>query len=91
MTDTDTLTFSQGTRIMIEIVVFTILYFIYLKLMNPDKPFFIDLVVTSGLFALWLFSIAIIGNIAISLTVPSSREAPVGRVATDPDYRSLFP
>lgn len=88
MVDTDILTFGQGIRIMIEIVVFIILYFVYLNLTNPDKPFFIDLIVTSGLLALWLFSIAIIANIAISLTVPSSREAPVSRMDK---YQTLFP
>lgn len=91
MANTDTLTFGQGIRILVEIVVFIVIYFLYLKLMQPDEPFFINLIVTTVLFAIWLFSVSILSNISMALTVPSTREASVARRASDPGYQSLFP
>jgi hypothetical protein len=72
--NTDILSFSQGVRILIEISIFILLYFAYLKLTN-NQNLFTDLIVTSFLLALFLFSLTIILNINMSLSIPSNREA----------------
>jgi len=91
MVSTEVLTFGQGIRILIEILVFFILYFAYLKLIHPEDPFFTNLIVTTGLYALWAFTVTIMNNISLSLTVPKTREANVSISAEDPDMDTLFP
>lgn len=68
----DILTFGQGTRILVDTLVFLILFFIYLKFTN-EKPFFTNLFFTLGLFVIWAFSIVIINNIVLALSVPLNR------------------
>lgn len=77
MPSTDVLTFGQGVRIMVEILVFLILYFIFLKITASDNMIFTNLVITTGMFALWAFTVTIMSNISMSLSIPVSREASI--------------
>jgi len=65
------LTLEQGVVLMIESVFFIVLYIVYLNVSGGD-PTFMNIVFTSLLFILWLFSVTIITNLSFALNFPLS-------------------
>jgi uncharacterized membrane-anchored protein len=75
MVNTEILTLSQGIKILVNIFVFLVLYYFYKLLYHgSQKSFYGDLVVTTSILAIWLFSITIMNNITLSLSVPSTNQ-----------------
>lgn len=65
------LTLEQGVVLMTESVFFIILYSVYLKISGGELTF-MNIVFSSILFILWLFSVTIITNLSFALNFPLS-------------------
>ena len=65
------LTLEQGIVLMIESVFFIVLYIVYLNVSGGEATF-MNIIFTSLLFILWLFSVTIITNLSFALNFPLS-------------------